>query len=117
MSAINEQISIPADVPEGKYHLYLHLPDKYASVASDSRFAVRFANKDVWEETTGMNDLKAEVVISKEAPLDPGDLPEVEIDAVPLTTGNEATAARKILEEGVLYIVMPDGRKYSLLGQ
>jgi len=115
MSAVNEQISIPADVPEGKYHLYLHLPDMYASIASDPRYAVRFANKDVWDEATGMNDLKAEVVISKEASPDPGDLPEVDIEAVPEVTNHQEASARKIIEEGILYI-QRDGHTYSVTG-
>lgn len=118
MSVINEQVNIPGDVAEGTYHLYLHLPDKYASIAADSRFAVRFANKDVWDETTGMNDLGAEVVISKEASLDPGELPEVEIeDGLAQTSSKEMSCARKVLEDGVVYIEMPDGKKYSMLGQ
>ena len=115
MSAINEQISIPADLPEGKYHLYLHLPDMYASIASDPRYAVRFANKDVWEDTKGMNDLKAEVVISKNASLDPGELPAVEIEAVPQVTGNSTSSARKLIEDGMLYI-QRDGHTYSVTG-
>ena len=115
MSAINEQISIPADVAEGKYHLYLYLPDMYASIASDPRYAVRFANKDVWEETTGMNDLKAEVVISKEAAMDPGELPEVVIEAVPEVVGKHQTTAQKIIENGILYI-QRDSHTYSVTG-
>lgn len=117
MSAVNEQISIPADLPEGKYHLYLHLPDNYASIASDPRYAVRFANKDMWDENTGLNDLKAEVVVFKAASPDPGDLPEVDIEAVPEVADRQEALARKIIEDGVLYIQLPDGRKYSLLGQ
>ena len=116
-SAINEQVAIPSDMPEGTYHLYLHLPDKYASIASDARYAVRLANADVWDENTGYNDLKATITISKSAPLNPGELPEVDVDALPETIGHPASGARKILENGSFYILLPDGRKYSVLGQ
>ena len=63
VTTINEQITIPSSVPAGTYQLYLHLPDKYASLASDPRFAVRFANTGVWDATTGMNDLGASITI------------------------------------------------------
>lgn len=63
VTTIDEQVTIPADVPVGTYQLYLHMPDKYASLAADPRYAIRFANTDVWDETTGMNDLHATVTI------------------------------------------------------
>lgn len=114
ISKIIEQVNIPSDMAEGSYHLYLYMPDKYPSIASDPRYAVRFANKDVWDSSTGYNDLQASVTISKSAPLDPGPMPE-SIEE----TGAEQTMAApyKILENGVLYIQMPDGRRYSMLGQ
>ena len=76
-SVINEQVNIPADIPEGQYQLYLSLPDKYKSLSLDSRYAIRFANTNVWDSISGMNDLNATIVISKEAPLDPGDLQHI----------------------------------------
>lgn len=63
-TTINEQLTIPADIVNGTYQLYLHLPDAYESIASDPRYAVRFGNVDMWDSTTGMNDLNASVVIS-----------------------------------------------------
>lgn len=63
VTTINEQITIPTSVPEGTYQMYLHMPDKYASLASDPRFSVRFANTGVWDATTGMNSLNASVTI------------------------------------------------------
>lgn len=57
VTTINEQLALPSNMPAGTYQLYLHLPDKYTSLASDPRFAVRFANANVWDATTGMNKL------------------------------------------------------------
>jgi len=112
LSAINEQVEIPADLPEGTYHLYLHMPDKYESIASDPRYAVRFANEDVWDPETGLNDLGAEVVITREAPLMPGDLPVVEIDDAIEAVSGQTDKPRKIIENGIFYILMPNGKKY-----
>ena len=72
ISSVDEQLTIPANVPEGVYQLYLHLPDAYETLASDSRYAVRFANTGVWNDETGMNNLGASVTVTaKGEPVDP----------------------------------------------
>lgn len=63
-TTINEQLTVPTNVPDGTYQLYLYLPDAYASIASDPRYAVRFANTNVWEAATGMNKLNASVTVT-----------------------------------------------------
>jgi len=73
---INETVSLPNDLYAGTWHLYLHMPDKYASIAADPRYAVRFGNKlpggaDVWDSETGMNDLGADVEV--DGPVEDGD--------------------------------------------
>lgn len=116
MSAINEQLSIPADMPEGTYHLYLYLPDKYESIAADPKYAIRIANKDMWDGDTGLNDLGASVTIASSAPLDPGELPEVIIDALPATRTDASFRPRKVMESGTLYIVDANGARYTANG-
>ena len=64
ISTVSEEVAIPSDMATGTYNLYLYLPDAYSSIASDSRYAVRFANSNVWNSSTGMNDLKASIVIT-----------------------------------------------------
>ena len=64
VTTINEQLTVPTNVPDGTYQLYLYLPDAYASIASDPRYAVRFANTNVWEAATGMNKLDASVTVT-----------------------------------------------------
>ena len=107
-SLIREQVTIPSDVSEGTYDMYLWMPDKYESIKNDSRYAVRFGNDNVWDANTGYNNLNAKITISKSAPKDPGTLPE----GVEDVSNQPATGPRKIIENGIFYIVMPDGRKY-----
>ena len=64
MTEIEEQLTIPAEVSNGTYQLYLHLPDAAESLAEDPRYAVRFANVDTWDASTGMNRLNAEVTVT-----------------------------------------------------
>lgn len=114
LSTINEQVDIPADLPVGTYHLYLHLPDAYSSIAADPRYAIRCANANIWDESTGLNDLGATIVISNDAPLDPGPLPEgVEI----VESQKSKVESYKTLENGTIYVISRDGKKYSILGQ
>lgn len=112
VSAINEQVDIPQNAKEGTYRLYLWLPDEYESIKKDPRYAVRLANKDVWDSETGMNKLNASVTVSKTASKDPGPLPEVPTQDNPLLSAGSSTQPCKIIENGIFYILMPNGKKY-----
>ena len=59
--SLNLNVSL-ASVPAGQYEVLLHLPDP--ELYSRSEYAVRLANKDVWEEDTGMNNLLASIQIT-----------------------------------------------------
>jgi hypothetical protein len=61
-------LSIPAALPEGAWKVGLRLADKDSSLRRDPRYAVRFANSGVWNADSGINDLKANLVISMNAP-------------------------------------------------
>ncbi len=73
VTTVNEQLTVPSNVPAGSYQLYLYLPDAYASIASNPKYAVRFANSNVWESSTGMNKLNASVTVTGggSTPVDP----------------------------------------------
>ena len=110
-SSIREQVAIPSNILEGTYDMYLWMPDKYESIKNDPRYAVRFGNVNVWDSNTGYNNLNAKITISKSAPKDPGALPE----SIEEVSNQHATGPQKIIQNGIFYIVMPDGRKYYCL--
>jgi hypothetical protein len=56
---LNIAKALPANAPAGSYELLLNLPDPSASLYARPQYAIRFANKDVWEATTGFNKLNA----------------------------------------------------------
>jgi hypothetical protein len=62
------RVRIPADVEPGSYTLAVRLPDESDSLADDSRYAIRFANDDVWDDETGDNVLMHDLVIDAGAP-------------------------------------------------
>lgn len=51
-------------LPEGSYTSYLNLPDTALSLNSRPEYSIRFANDDVWESTSGYNDLNQTVDVS-----------------------------------------------------
>lgn len=117
-TVVNEQLSIPADIPVGNYHLYLYLPDVHETVTSNPRYAIRFANADIWDETTGMNDLLTSVTVTSEAAADPGELPVV-VGLESLRADNLSSEAYDILgrpaSAGYNGIIIRNNKKTRLI--
>lgn len=55
---------IPQNIPEGNYDLYLNLPAPESTIYSNPLFSIRLANENVWEGSTGYNNLNVEINIS-----------------------------------------------------
>jgi hypothetical protein len=47
----------PASLAAGEYELLLHLPDPAPSLRARPEFAIRLANRDLWEDKTGFHRL------------------------------------------------------------
>jgi hypothetical protein len=50
-------------LPADSYELLLHLPDAAASLAALPAYAIRLANRELWEPETGYNALRASISI------------------------------------------------------
>jgi hypothetical protein len=50
-------LSLPADMPPGDYYLALWLPDPAHTLRAEPRYALRFANENVWDAAHGWNVL------------------------------------------------------------
>ena len=62
---IQSKIKLPDDIPLGEYKVYLRL-SKYGDLTTDNNYqAIRFANKDIWNQTLGANYI-GNVLINKE---------------------------------------------------
>lgn len=64
-TTISESLLLPTDIEAGTYSLYLYLPDADSKIAANPAYAVRFANSNVWEATTGYNNLNTQVVVAE----------------------------------------------------
>ena len=60
-------LTLPADLAEGTYSLGIWLPDIEESLRDDPRYAIRFANENVWDAEAGINVLNSELVVSDSA--------------------------------------------------
>jgi hypothetical protein len=56
---INETLTLPSNIAQGSYNLFLNLPDSSESLNTRPEYSIRFANTDIWEATTGYNKLNA----------------------------------------------------------
>lgn len=111
-TVINDSVALPADMPEGKYNLYLWMPDSAETLRNDPRQAVRFANKDIWDDATGYNNLNTSVVICHDCI---GEIPEY-IETALENVSIPSSANRKFFKDGQLYISYND-HIYNVQGQ
>ena len=54
---VKEKIKLPEKMKVGEYEVLLYLPDPAGSLYERPEYAIRLANKDIWEENTGYNKL------------------------------------------------------------
>lgn len=69
---IKTEIALPDDIKEGKYSLYLSLPDPEKSLYNRPEYAIRLGNKDCWLEAKGYNDLNMQITVSRDSSLPSG---------------------------------------------
>lgn len=63
---LDTSISLPASMNPGNYNVFLALRDssKNGSILNRPEYSIRMANDNVWDEATGLNDLKQTIQIS-----------------------------------------------------
>jgi hypothetical protein len=61
--SLKQTIQLPAAVKAGEYEILLALPDEAVLINARPEYSIRFANEDVWEETTGYNKLNHTITI------------------------------------------------------
>jgi hypothetical protein len=56
-TTVKASLSIPQNLEKGEYTVGIRMPDLSPSIHDDPRYAIRFANKDIWDGETGTNIL------------------------------------------------------------
>ncbi len=62
--SISENLTLPNNLTSGTYKLYLSLPDSAPTLAARPEYAIRLANNNMWESTTGYNNLNFTLNVS-----------------------------------------------------
>ena len=57
-------ITVPNDVPDDTYDLFLHISDKNVGLEDRAEYSIQFGNIGLWENTTGYNDLQQTITIT-----------------------------------------------------
>ncbi|MFC6876400.1 DUF4832 domain-containing protein [Flavobacterium myungsuense] len=87
---INENLTLPTNLTTGNYKLYLHLPDNMPTLANRSEYAIRFANDNIWDATTGYNDLNYTINVT-DINLGTVDSSKINMTIYPIPSNNELT--------------------------
>jgi hypothetical protein len=61
---LNLDVKLPPDLLPGNYALFLFLPDAAAGLSKRPEYAIQLANEQVWEASTGYNNLQDTVQIN-----------------------------------------------------
>lgn len=64
-TTVNETITLPTNIVQGTYKLYLHIPDAASGLSARPEYAIRMANANTWEASTGYNSLNATVNVGQ----------------------------------------------------
>ena len=62
-TVIDRTLGLGADMPPGRYEVFLHLPDPDPGLARRPEYAIRLANPEVWDDASGYNRLRADVQV------------------------------------------------------
>lgn len=58
-------VTLPADLAQGNYDVFLNLPDPEPSIYSRAAFSIRLANTGTWEANTGYNSLLTTLAVQR----------------------------------------------------
>lgn len=63
LQKIKAEIALPNGIKDGKYDLYLSLPDPEKALYDRTEYAIRLGNKDCWVESKGYNNLNMQITV------------------------------------------------------
>ena len=60
---VKEMLQLPANILPGTYQLFFFLPDQRSVLSKRPEYSLQLANENMWEESTGYNNLRHVVTI------------------------------------------------------
>ncbi len=110
---LSQNIILPSNIKRGTYKLYLSLPDSAPSIANRPEYAIRFANENVWESTTGYNNLNYTLTISPALGVD--DNSKLNMSIYPVPANSEIAIELENINEYKLTIFNSIGQNIEVI--
>jgi hypothetical protein len=67
LKTVTHNLCLPNQIPNGNYRLLMHLADPEPTLLNRPEYAIRMANENVWESSTGYNDLGHTITVNSTA--------------------------------------------------
>lgn len=64
---LSHTFCLPLELPTGAYELLFHLADPYPALSNRKEYAIRLANQNTWEASTGFNRLLHQITVNNTA--------------------------------------------------
>lgn len=109
---INENIVLPSNLISGNYKMYLHLPDLSTTIAARPEYAIRMANNNTWESTTGYNDLGHTLNVTNMLSIDGNE--KLSIALYPIPSSSELNLEMQDLESYRISFFNALGQQFKL---
>ncbi|PWA05942.1 T9SS type A sorting domain-containing protein [Flavobacterium psychrotolerans] len=109
---ITENLTLPSNLTTGNYKLYLSIPDLSTTLASKPEYAIQFANQNIWDSTTGYNDLNFTLNVTSS--LGTADNHKLNMSIYPVPTNNELTIELENLKDYNVSVFNSLGQKVTV---
>ena len=82
-TTVSHKFCLPSDIAAGTYALFLSLPDPVPALAARPEYAIRLANQNTWEPSTGTNNLNRTLTVDPSV-----SAPACSAEDIPVSLGN-----------------------------
>lgn len=111
--SISENLPLPTGIKVGTYKLYLFLPDSASTLSNRPEYAIRFANENMWEASTGYNNLNFTLNVTPAA-LGTGDFSKLSLTIYPNPASDELHVELDQIEKYQVTFFNSIGQKINL---
>lgn len=111
-TTIAENITLPSNITQGSYRLYLVIPDAATGLSSRPEYSIRMANANTWDAVTGYNNLNA--VINVGSNLGTPDSTTVNALIYPVPANNEIFVEMENLDTYAIVMYNSLGQKINV---
>ncbi|CAM3599684.1 hypothetical protein FSS13T_17440 [Flavobacterium saliperosum S13] len=116
-TTIAENITLPSNITQGSYRLYLVIPDAASGLSARPEYSIRMANANTWDATTGYNNLNAVINVGSQSNLGTSDNTLVNALIYPVPANNEIFVEMENLDQYAILIYNSLGQKVSVKSQ